>query len=177
MCLRLNAAGIAVPLGDRPDLPAFSAARLGEGQRHGSSSSIRFAVHPAPLAIDRSSLEAGGLDDETEAIEQAITRFDTHPKESIMSLQTVFTAAVLTLSAVAAQAAPQVTAKLERVVITGKAVRADTQVVAQLPRVVVTGYAVRQVAQLPRVVVTGYSEATLLRQATLAAAKTGTKRI
>lgn len=95
-----------------------------------------------------------------------------------MSLQTTFFAAVAALAfSAAAQAAPQVTAKLERVVITGKAVRADTQVVAQLPRVVVTGYAVRQVAQLPRVVITGYSDATLMRNATLAAAKTGTKRI
>lgn len=73
-----------------------------------------------------------------------------------MSLQTVFTAAVLALSAVAAQAAPAPTVKLERVVVTGKAVR--------------------EVAQLPRVVVVGYSEATLMRQ-TLAAAKTSTKRI
>ncbi|MDR7268581.1 hypothetical protein J2X20_001210 [Pelomonas saccharophila] len=73
-----------------------------------------------------------------------------------MSLQTVLTAAVLALSAVAAQAAPQPTVKLERVVVTGKAAR--------------------EVAQLPRVVVTGYSEATLLRQATLAAAKTSAKR-
>jgi len=86
-----------------------------------------------------------------------------------MSLQTVFTAAVLALSAVAAQAAPAV--KLERVVVTGKASRE----VAQLPRVVVTGYAQREVAQLPRVVVVGYSEATLARQ-TLAAVKTTTKR-
>ena len=52
-----------------------------------------------------------------------------------MNLQTVFTAAVLALSAVAAQAAPQPTVKLERVVVTGKAVRE----VAQLPRVVVEG--------------------------------------
>ena len=72
-----------------------------------------------------------------------------------MSLQTVFTAAVLALSAVAAQAAPQPTVKLERVVVTGKAVR--------------------EVAQLPRVTVVGYSEATLARQ-TLAAAKTNVKR-
>lgn len=93
-----------------------------------------------------------------------------------MSLQTVLTAAVLALTAVAAQAAPQATVKLERVVITGKAVRAETQV-AQLPRVVVTGYAQREVAQLPRVVVTGYSDTTLLRNTTLAAAKTGAKRI
>ncbi len=71
-----------------------------------------------------------------------------------MSLQTFFTAAVLTLSAVAAQAAPVV--KLERVVVTGKATR--------------------EVAQLPRVVVTGYSEATTLARQTLAAAKTNVKR-
>ncbi len=88
-----------------------------------------------------------------------------------MSLQTVFTAAVLAFSAVAAQAGTQDIVKLERVVVTGKA----TREVAQLPRVVVTGYAQREVAQLPRVVVTGYSEATLARQ-TLAAAKTSTKR-
>lgn len=74
--------------------------------------------------------------------------------------------------AVVAQAAPQEVVKLERVVVTGKAVRE----VAQLPRVVVAGYAQREVAQLPRVVVVGYSDATLLRQMTLAAAKTATKR-
>ena len=91
-----------------------------------------------------------------------------------MSKQTTFFAAVaLAFSAFAVQAAPQATVKLERVVITGKA----TREVAQLPRVVVTGYAQREVAQLPRVVVTGYSEATLLRNTTLAAAKTSTKRI
>lgn len=91
-----------------------------------------------------------------------------------MSLQTTFFAAVAALAfSAAAQAAPQQVVKLERVVVTGKAVRE----VAQLPRVVVTGTAVREVAQLPRVVITGYSEATLLRQATLAAAKTTTKRI
>lgn len=88
-----------------------------------------------------------------------------------MSLQTVITAVALSLTALAAQAAPQPTVKLERVVVTGKA----TREVAQLPRVVVTGYAQREVAQLPRVVVVGYSEATLRRQ-TLAAAKTTTKR-
>jgi len=86
-----------------------------------------------------------------------------------MSLQTVFTAAVLAFSALSAQAGTVI--KLERVVVTGKA----TQEVAQLPRVVVTGYAQREVAQLPRVVVTGYSETTLARQ-TLAAAKTNVKR-
>lgn len=91
-----------------------------------------------------------------------------------MSLQSTFfrasAAVALAFCAVAAQAAPQAPVKLERVVVTGKAVRE----VAQLPRVVVTGYAQREVAQLPRVVVTGYSEATLLRQATLAAAKANT---
>lgn len=69
-------------------------------------------------------------------------------------------AAGLTFS-VAATAAPQPTVKLERVVVTGKAVRAEAPVIAQLPRVVVTGY----------------SEATLLRNTTLAAAKPATKRI
>jgi hypothetical protein len=94
--------------------------------------------------------------------------------ESIMSLQTtLFAATVLAFSAVAAQAAPQEVVKLPRVVITAK----SAPQVVQLPRVVVTGYAVREVAQLPRVVVTGYSEATLLRQATLAAATPSTKRI
>jgi hypothetical protein len=90
-----------------------------------------------------------------------------------MSLQTTLFAAALSLYAVAAHAAPQPTVKLERVVITGKAVRE----IAQLPRVVVTGTAVREIAQLPRVVINGHSEATLLRQSTLAAAKTSTKRI
>ena len=97
-----------------------------------------------------------------------------------MSLQTtLFTAAAAVAAlafTVAAQAAPQQVVKLERVVVTGKAVRTEPQVVAQLPRVVVTGYAQREVAQLPRVVVNGYSEATLLRNATLAAAKTHAKR-
>lgn len=92
-----------------------------------------------------------------------------------MSLQTtVFpavAAAALALCAFAAQAAPQATVKLERVVVTGKA----TPELAQLPRVVVTGYAQREVAQLPRVVVVGYSEATLARQ-TLAAARPSAKR-
>ena len=69
-----------------------------------------------------------------------------------MSLQsTLFAAVALARSTVAAQAAPQATVKLERVVVTGKAVR--------------------EVEQLPRVVVTGYSQDTLLRQSTLAAAK------
>lgn len=94
-----------------------------------------------------------------------------------MNLQDTLYTAVLAAAAalsvsVAAHAAPQDVVKLERVVVTGKA----TKEVAQLPRVVVTGYAQREVAQLPRVVVTGYSEATLLRHATLAAAKTAAKR-
>ena len=84
---------------------------------------------------------------------------------------TFFAAVALAFSAAAAQAAPQATVKLERVVVTGKA----SQQVAQLPCVVVTGHAQREVAQLPRVVVVGFSEATLARQ-TLAAAKTATKR-
>lgn len=79
-----------------------------------------------------------------------------------MNLQdTLFTAVVAAVAgltfSVAASAAPQEVVKLERVVVTGKAVR--------------------EVAQLPRVVVTGYSEARHLRNATLAAAKTSTKRI
>lgn len=89
---------------------------------------------------------------------------------------TLFTAAAAVAAmafSVAAHAAPQDVVKLERVFITGKA----TREVAQLPRVVVTGYAQREVAQLPRVVVVGYSESTLLRNTTLAAAKTSTKRI
>ena len=93
-----------------------------------------------------------------------------------MSLQTTLFAAAALAFSVAAQAAPQATVKLERVVVTGKA----TGQVAQLPRVVVTGYAQRAeaqvVAQLPRVVVVGFSEATLARQ-TLAATQTSTKRI
>jgi len=88
-----------------------------------------------------------------------------------MSLQNIIAAVALALTAAAAQAAPQQVVKLERVVVTGKAVRE----VAQLPRVVVTGYAQRDVAQLPRVVVTGYSETTLARQ-TLAAATSSVKR-
>lgn len=88
-----------------------------------------------------------------------------------MSLQTTLFAAAALAVSLTAQAAPQASVKLERVVVTGKA----TREVAQLPRVVVTGYAQREVAQLPRVVVVGYSEATLARQ-TLAAAKSGVKR-
>jgi fructose-specific component phosphotransferase system IIB-like protein len=96
---------------------------------------------------------------------------------------TFFAAAVATLAlafSAAAQAAPQATVKFERVVITGKAVRAESEVIAQLPRVVVTGTAVRAeaqvVAQLPRVVINGMSEATLLRNVTLATAKSNAKR-
>ena len=89
-----------------------------------------------------------------------------------MSLQTTLFAAAALAFSFAAQAAPQATVKLERVVVTGKA----TREIAQLPRVVVTGTAQREVAQLPSVLVVGYSEATLARQ-TLAAAKTGTKHI
>jgi len=97
--------------------------------------------------------------------------------ESIMNLQDrLFTAVIAAVAgltfSVVAQAAPQDVVKLERVVVHGKAART----VAQLPRVVVTGVAQREVAQLPRVVVVGYSDATLLRQMTLAAAKTTTKR-
>jgi len=78
-----------------------------------------------------------------------------------MNLQdTLFTAVVGAAAALtfalAAHAAPQATVKLERVVVTGKAVR--------------------EVAQLPRVVVIGTSEATALARQTLAAAKTSTKR-
>jgi hypothetical protein len=36
MCLRLNAASIAVPSGDRLDSPAFSGARPDEGLTHDS---------------------------------------------------------------------------------------------------------------------------------------------
>lgn len=80
--------------------------------------------------------------------------------------------AAFAFTAFAAHAAPQEVKTLPRVVITGKA----TAEVAQLPRVVVTGYAAREVAQLPRVIVVGASEATLLRQQTLAAAKSTTRR-
>lgn len=80
--------------------------------------------------------------------------------------------AAFAFTALAAQAAPHDVKTLPRVVVTGKAV----QDVAQLPRVVVTGYAQRDVAQLPRVTVVGVSEATLLRQQTLAAAKSTTRR-
>lgn len=53
---------------------------------------------------------------------------------------------------------------------TAFAASAAPQQVVKLPRVVVTGKATQEVAQLPRVVVTGVSEATLLRQQTLALA-------
>ncbi|MFN3302988.1 MAG: hypothetical protein ACK44A_04630 [Roseateles sp.] len=94
-----------------------------------------------------------------------------------MNLQDrLFSAVIAALAgltfSVVAQAAPQDVVKLERVVVTGKA----SSEIAQLPRVVVTGHAQREVAQLPRVVVVGYSDATLLRQMTLAAAKGTTKR-
>jgi len=61
--------------------------------------------------------------------------------------------AAFAVTALSAQAAPQVIEKLPRVVITGKAQRE----IAQLPRVVITGTATREVAQvqqLPRVVIT-----------------------
>ncbi len=83
--------------------------------------------------------------------------------------------AAFAFTAFGASAAPQEVKTLPRVVVTGKAVKE----IAQLPRVVVTGYAVRDVAQvqqLPRVTVNGISEATLLRQQTLAAAKTPARR-
>ena len=80
--------------------------------------------------------------------------------------------AAFAFTAFAAHSAPRDVKTLPRVVITGKA----APDVAQLPRVVVTGYAVRDVAQLPRVTVVGVSEATLLRQQTLAAAKSATRR-
>lgn len=74
-----------------------------------------------------------------------------------MNKPATFLAAIaLSFAAFGAQAAPQATVRFERVVITGTAVR--------------------NVAQLPRVVVNGLSEATLLRNATLAAAKPSTKR-
>ena len=83
--------------------------------------------------------------------------------------------AAFAFTAFTASAAPQDVKTLPRVVVTGKA----TQQVAHLPRVVVSGYAARDVAQiqqLPRVTVVGVSEATLLRQQTLAAAKPTTRR-
>jgi hypothetical protein len=48
--------------------------------------------------------------------------------------------------------------------------------VKTLPRVVITGKATPEVAQLPRVTVVGYSDTTLLRQQTLAAAKSSIRR-
>jgi hypothetical protein len=126
--------------------------------RHRHPSAQLAARHRLP-ALRRRHLEAPVLSDETDSIEQAITLLDTHPTESIMSLQTTLfsavAAAALALSAVAAQAAPQE--------------------VVKLPRVVITAKSAPQVVQLPRVVVTGYSEATLARQA-LAAAKANVKR-
>ena len=93
---------------------------------------------------------------ETDSIEQAITLLEPKQTESIMSLQTTLFAAAALAFSVAAQAAPQATVKLERVVITGKATR--------------------EVAQLPRVVIVGTSEATALARQTLAAAKSNVKR-
>jgi hypothetical protein len=80
--------------------------------------------------------------------------------------------AAFAFTAFAAHAAPQEVKALPRVVVTGKA----SPEVAQLPRVVVTGHAAREIAQLPRVIVVGASEATLLRQQTLAAAQSATRR-
>lgn len=54
---------------------------------------------------------------------------------------------------------------------TAFAAHAAPQSVKTLPRVVITGKAVKEVAQLPRVIVVGVSDATLLRQQTLAAAR------
>jgi len=59
---------------------------------------------------------------------------------------------------------------------TAFAAHAAPREVKTLPRVVITGKAVQDVAQLPRVTVVGVSEATLLRQQTLAAAKSATRR-
>ena len=59
---------------------------------------------------------------------------------------------------------------------TAFAAHAAPQDVKTLPRVVITGKASTQVVQLPRVTVVGASEATLLRQQTLAAAKSTTRR-
>lgn len=53
---------------------------------------------------------------------------------------------------------------------------AAPQEVKTLPRVVITGKAVKEVVQLPRVTIVAVSQATLLRQQTLAAAKTATRR-
>jgi hypothetical protein len=99
-------------------------------------------------------------------------------KGSIMKATVLIQAAAVAafaFTAFTAGAAPQDVKTLPRVVITGKA----APQVAQLPRVVITGHAVREVAQvqqLPRVTVVGVSEATLLRQQTLAAAKPTTRR-
>ena len=54
MCLRLNAASIAVPSGDRPDSLAFSDARMGEGLTFTSESrGVRkgLAVFLLPAAL------------------------------------------------------------------------------------------------------------------------------
>ncbi|MFG6412336.1 hypothetical protein ACG02S_00340 [Roseateles sp. DC23W] len=59
---------------------------------------------------------------------------------------------------------------------TAFAAHAAPQEVKTLPRVVITGKAVKEVAQLPRVVVVGVSDATLLRQQTLAATKGAIRR-
>ncbi len=47
MCLRLNAASIAVPLGDRSGWPAFSQAGLDEG--------LQRLTFPSPVSIDSST--------------------------------------------------------------------------------------------------------------------------
>jgi hypothetical protein len=96
-------------------------------------------------------------------------------KGSIMKATVLVQAAAVAafaFTAFTASAVPQDVKTLPRVVIAGKA----APQVAQLPRVVVTGHAVREIAQLPRVTVVGISDATLLRQQTLAAAKPTTRR-
>ena len=50
MCLRLDAASIAVPSGKRPDPPAFSAAGLGEGLHFTSSFIVLAMKGPAYVA-------------------------------------------------------------------------------------------------------------------------------
>ena len=59
---------------------------------------------------------------------------------------------------------------------TAFAASAAPQEVKTLPRVVITGKAVKEVVQLPRVTIVAASQATLLRQQTLAAAKTSSRR-
>ncbi len=49
MCLRLNAASIAVPSGDRPGLSAFSGARLGEGLQFHFHCQIKSSALSSPL--------------------------------------------------------------------------------------------------------------------------------